>query len=231
MTYPNPVLEAITHRRSIRKYKDVALEWDKVGEILEAGRYAPSAGNTQHWKFIVVMDKKRRADIAEACVSQMWMQDAPVHIVVVSHVERVEQMYGAKGKDLYAIQDSAAAIENMLICASALQVGSCWVSAFDEEKLDEILEIPSGNKVQAVLTLGYADEITPRPPKYSLEIVTFLETFGNRIGDMSKLMGFYSDIAERTIKKAAGEFQKTAKGVRSIIKEKLMQFRDKKKTP
>ena len=81
------VLEAIRTRRSVRKYRDIPVEWEKVGLILDAGRLAPSSGNLQNWKFIVITDKNARHQISEACLEQQWMAKAPVHIVIVAEPE------------------------------------------------------------------------------------------------------------------------------------------------
>jgi len=232
--------DAIKERRSIRKYKDAPLDWDKVTRILEAGRYAPSAGNLQTVKFLVILDEAQRKRIAEISHNQNWMAEAPVHIIVCAEEGRTAKFYSDRGERLYSVQNAAAAIENMLICASALNVGSCWVGAFDEDELKDEFGIPGDVRPQAIITLGYADEVTPRPQKYDLQIFCFLDRYGNRIGDMDKLLGDYSLITERNIKEVkeylekkvpkavetAKEFGKEAKkAVREKIKKKLLGIR------
>ena len=103
------VLECIKTRRSIRKYLDKPLPWELIANVMEAGRYAPSAGNLQNWKFIAVMSEGRRKAIAEASLQQYWMEQAPVHIVICSEPEKGEMHYGKRGKENYTIQNSAAA--------------------------------------------------------------------------------------------------------------------------
>ena len=92
------VLEAIKSRRSIRKYLDKPVEWELIANILDAGRYAPCAGNLQNWKFVAVTDEGRKKSIAEACLRQLWMEQAPVHIVIFAEVEKFERYYGKQGK-------------------------------------------------------------------------------------------------------------------------------------
>ena len=126
-------LECIYTRRSIRKYLSQHVEWEKVGNILEAGRVAPSAGNLQNWRFIVVMDRGKREKIAELCLGQHWMSSAPVHIIICSQPGTCKRFYGTRGEKLYCIQNCAAVAENMLLAAHAQGLGGCWVSAFDED--------------------------------------------------------------------------------------------------
>ena len=76
------VFECIRTRRSVRKYLPKQVEWDKVGMILDAGRYAPSAGNLQNWQFLVVIDEDKRKQIAEVSARQFWMAQAPIQIII-----------------------------------------------------------------------------------------------------------------------------------------------------
>ena len=111
------VFEAIRTRRSIRKYKDKPVPWDNIVTIMQAGKYAPSAGNLQNWKFIYVKTDDKRSAIAKACLGQEWMEIAPVFIVVVAEPEKAERHYGTRGARLYTTQACAAAIQNMLLIA------------------------------------------------------------------------------------------------------------------
>ena len=125
------VFEAMRNRRSIRKYLDLPVEWDKVGTILEAGRLAPSAGNLQAWKFIVVRDDNKRKALADATQQQYWMEQAPVHIVVVGVHAKHERFFGERGKNFYSIQECAMAAMQMMLAAHSLGLGSCFVSAIN----------------------------------------------------------------------------------------------------
>ena len=114
------VFEAIRTRRSIRKYKDKPVPFDDIVTIMQAGKYAPSAGNLQNWKFIHVKTDEKREAIAKACMGQDWMEQAPVFIVVIAEPEKAERYYGTRGARLYTIQGCAAAIENMLLTDHSL---------------------------------------------------------------------------------------------------------------
>lgn len=170
------VFEAIRDRRSIRKYLDLPVEWDKVGSILEAGRLAPSAGNLQGWKFIVIRDLNKRKRLAEAAGQQYWMEQAPVFIVIVGVFNKHERFFGQRGKELYAIQDCAMAAMQMMLAAQALGLGTCFVSALQEDKVGEIILIRGGARPMGIITVGYAAEKPVMPLRYRLENFCYLET-------------------------------------------------------
>ncbi len=170
------VFEAFRNRRSVRKYLDLPVEWDKVGEVLEAGRLAPSSGNLQSWKFIVVRDLKKRKLLAEAAAQQYWMEQAPVFIVIVGVFNKPQRFYGDRGKDLYVIQDCAMAAMQMMLAAHSLGLGSCFVSALEEERVGEIILIRGGARPLGIITLGYPAESPKMPLRYQLENIAYLET-------------------------------------------------------
>jgi len=182
------VFETIATRRSIRKFTVQDVPMEVLGVVLDAGRYAPSAGNIQNWRFIIVKNPETKQRIAESCMQQMWIAEAPVVIVVVSEIEKIKQFYGIRGERLYSIQNCAAAIENMLLTAHALGLASTWVGAFDENMLNRVLAIPADVRVQAVLPIGYPDEVVPAPSRYTLENVCFFESYGSRIVNIKRVM-------------------------------------------
>lgn len=210
------VFDAIKKRRSIRRYLPVPVEWEKVGMILDAGRLAPSAGNLQDWKFIVVLDPETKKKITESCLQQHWMNEAPVYIVVCSDTKKVGRFYGDRGEKLYSVQNCAGAMENMFIAATALELGMAWVGAFEERMIRRALTIPENISVQAVLTLGYPDEIPREPAKYTLENVVFLEKWGNRVKDIVDLTGEYSEY----IRKALLKTKKLVEDIKAKAKKK-----------
>ncbi|MBW3016736.1 nitroreductase family protein [Candidatus Woesearchaeota archaeon] len=177
------VLELIKKRRSIRAYKNISVEKDKLAKVLEAAHYAPSAGNLQSWKFIVVKDSKKKSDIVEAALNQTWMSTAPVHIVVCASLDKIKRYYGVRGERLYAVQECAAAVENMLLAAEEQGLAACWVGAFDEVLLKRVLDIPDIARPQAIVTLGYADEIVPEPAKFKLRDVVYFERYGKTVDE------------------------------------------------
>jgi SagB-type dehydrogenase family enzyme len=215
------VFEAIRTRRSIRKYKDKAVAWDNIVTIMQAGKYAPSAGNLQNWKFIYVKTDAKRKDIAKACLGQEWMEIAPVFIVVVAEPEKAERYYGTRGERLYTIQGCAAAMQNMLLTAHNLGLGACWIGAFDEDEIWRILNLPEEKTVQGVITIGYADEAPEPPPKYRIEHMTFAEKWWGRVEAPKSHLGWWSLYNKKMVEEGTKLVKKTHKKVKEHLKKKL----------
>ena len=181
----SPVFQAIFSRRSIRKYLDVPVEWDKISDIVRAGMMAPNAGNLQIWRFVVVTRQEKRRAIAEACLQQYWMEQAPVHIVIFAKLEKMSQYYGIRGVRLYSIQDCAMASLNMMLAAHELGLGTCFVSAFEEEAMTRIFKLPDNVRPQGVITLGYSDEKPDIPSKFRVETLIGRENYGMAMNEGS----------------------------------------------
>ncbi len=152
------VLKAIRSRRSVRAYDPREVEEDKLTRVLESGRLSPSAGNRQERRFIVVRDAGTRKALSLAARDQKFVAEAPVVIAACS-VEKEYTM--ACGQLAYPI-DTAIAVDHMTLQAVEEGLGTCWIGAFDEEKVKEILNIPENVRVVSLLTLGYPGDI-PRP--------------------------------------------------------------------
>ena len=157
------VLEAINGRRSIRAYVEKDISEDVITQLLSMAIMAPSAGNRQAWDFIVVRNLETKKALARAALDQNFIISAPVVIVVCANQTRSAQRYGSRGADLYCIQDSAAAIQNLLLAAHSLELGTCWVGAFNESNVSKILDIPDGVRPIALIPVGYAAR-KPHPP-------------------------------------------------------------------
>jgi len=171
------VLEAIKGRRSIRAFKGEDVSEEIVEKLVDAARWAPSAGNIQPWEFVIVRKAKIKRRLAEAALWQSFIEDAPVVIVVCANEARSSQGYGARGKTLYCIQDTAAAIQNILLAAYSLGLGTCWVGAFREEETKGILKIPDGIRPVAIIPVGHsAESPSPRDQRPMTQVVHH-ETF------------------------------------------------------
>lgn len=201
------ILEIIKGRRTIRNFLPKFVEWEKISRILEAGREAPSSGNLQNWKFIVVIDLDLKRKLAEAALQQYEIVKAMVLIVVCGEPKKAERYYGSRGEDLYTTQNCAAAIQNMLLEAYSLGLGTRWIGAFDEEKVKQLLKIPEEIKPQAIIAVGYPKEIPERPPRFPLESLVYFNEWRNRLRDPSKYFRDYSLIVRRKLK-AFGEYLK-----------------------
>lgn len=171
------VFEAIKGRRSIRSFRDEDVNDEDLMRILEAGTWAPSAGNLQPWEFIVVRNRDTKGRLAMAAYGQGFIAEAPIVIVVCANTERSASHYGERGRTLYCIQDTAAAIQNMLLAAYALGYGTCWVGAFSEEAVREILSIPRHVRPVAIIPLGKPATKPAPPPRISLKKVLHFEKY------------------------------------------------------
>jgi len=146
------VLEAIATRRSIRSYKSKAVEQHKLDHVLEAARLAPSGANRQTWKFVVARDAQVRKRIAEITRGQDFVAEAPVVIAAVATDTAVTT---GSGEPAHRI-DMAIAVDHMTLAAHSLGLGTCWIGAFDQRGAEKVLEVPEGQEVVVLLTLGYA---------------------------------------------------------------------------
>ncbi len=158
-------LDLILSRRSIRKYEPKDVPDDVLKRILEAGRQAPSAANRQPIHFVVVRDTEKKKKLS-ALLSR-FIKDAP--IVIVGCADEKSTLTGK-----WAVVDTAIAMENMVIAAWTLGVGSCWVGSFDEDSAKKFLNIPDKWKVVALVTFGYpAEQPKPRNKKSFEELFSF----------------------------------------------------------
>jgi nitroreductase len=145
------VTEAIKARKSVRSYLDKPVENEKVTLILEAARLAPSAFNKQRWRFVVVRDKQTKAELTQIAQVPLFAGLAPVIIVACANADSCVMHYG---QPCYPI-DVAISLDHIMLSALEYDLGTCWVSMFDEIKVREILGIPEEIRVIALLSLGY----------------------------------------------------------------------------
>ena len=138
-------ISAIMQRRSNRKYQREVVPEGDLQTILEAGRQAPSAANRQPWHFVVVKDEKQKRTLSEACSEQTWMADAGVIIAGVGKPGVSEKWYAV---------DVAIAMQNMILAATALGYGTCWIGAFDQERVKSVLGVPDEMCVIALTSVG-----------------------------------------------------------------------------
>lgn len=176
------MIEEIWARRSIRKYMDREVENEKILQLIEGARLAPSGSNTQPWHFIVVKSESNRPKIARVCHNQKWMLSAPVFIVCVADIRcRIDEKIAVSLDEnspeeelKQVIRDTSISVENILLGADNLGLGTCWVGWFVQNEIRPILNIPDDKYVVGIVTLGYADEKPkPRPRKKLEEIIHY----------------------------------------------------------
>lgn len=180
-------IKAIKQRRSIRTYLDKSIPKDLISNLISIANLAPSPMNYQNRHFIAIYDKELKKKIYKAACSQRHILDAPVVLIAVSEKMTIDEqdyikkctswgmsLWGAspddykrnhkfmknfnKWKKTWLIQDVDIALQTLIIAAQSMNIGSCWIGAFDEDEIKKILKIPSSYRIFALLTLGYYDK-------------------------------------------------------------------------
>ena len=169
--------EAIKNRRSIRTYRKQALPQETLSQLIDAARLAPSAGNGQPWAFVVAEKQETKQLISAAAYGQKSLLEASVDIVVCADLKRAEESYGERGRTLYCIQDTAAAVQNILLAACSLGLGTCWIGAFKEEEIRKVIKAPPAMRPVAVIAVGYPNESPPARSRRPAAEVVHKESF------------------------------------------------------
>ena len=158
------LLELIKQRKSVRRFLSRPVERAKIMMCLEAARAAPSACNSQPWRFIVVDDPELKKRLCERAFRGIYFTNAfckkaPVIVVIVSEKGRFLARIGGmfRGTKYYLI-DIGIAGEHFVLQAEEMGLGTCWIGWFNESAVKKALSIPKGKKVDVLLALGYYDE-------------------------------------------------------------------------
>jgi nitroreductase len=177
--WPEIIEQCIKERRSIRVYKDDDVEDYKLMKVLEAGNWAPSAGNLHSRHFIVIQSQEGKKKLIECVRSSRIsktgkgnLMKAPVFIIICADPKNCKIRYAGRKSLMFSIQDAAAATQNMAIMAHALGLGTCWVGNFDESSIISGFSLRKGLYPVAILALGYPAYSPPPPRKKSIEEVT-----------------------------------------------------------
>ena len=148
--------ELLEKRRSVREYAETPVEKEKIEKIVNAAFAAPSAGNLQSYKIIIVRDKKAKEALSEAANSQKSILLAPVVLAFFADQSHSSKRYGVRGINLYAIQDATIAAAYAQLAAADLGLSSVWVGAFEPDKVSKILGAEQGEYPVALLPVGHA---------------------------------------------------------------------------
>ena len=196
--------DAISKRRSIRKFKPDPVPPGLITRCLEAARLAPSGTNCQPWKFLVVRDAENRQRILDAAFGQPMFGQAPAVIVLLGDTKAYRKRFrrgqelievGALAredvekaafayKEIKQVEDDTAAIvancmlagQNLVLEAAEQGLGSCWVMLFKKDRISEVFGLPKHLFPVALIPLGYPDQDPPSRPRYSLGEVAFDES-------------------------------------------------------
>ena len=188
------VLEAIKTRRSIRHYKSDPIDDKAILAILEAGRWAPSWANTQCWRFIVVRDSKVKAEVAESLTkfklpdrvadnpATKGFREAPVLLVVCAKMGRSGFLRPdgetVTDKGDWFMFDTALAVQNMVLAAHAMGLGTVIIGAFDAPQAEKALEVPEGYRVVTLFPVGVPAREGKTPPRKEVAEIMFKDKWG-----------------------------------------------------
>jgi nitroreductase len=184
-------IEGIKARRSIRSYNNQDVSREDIAYVLDAARHAPSARNIQPSEFIIIRDKRTRDELSKIS-RQKQPSMAPVSIVVLGDISRAslagklsmhDTTTGEKGVKFFVYMDAAAAIQNMLLAANHLGLGSLWISSFNSDALAKLLNLPEDHVPLAIVTLGRYDSVPVKPPKRNLNELVHVEKYGEKTHD------------------------------------------------
>ncbi|MHA2379315.1 MAG: nitroreductase family protein [Candidatus Thorarchaeota archaeon] len=178
------ILSLIKKRRHIHHFESNPVSESTIRSLLEAVRWAPSAGNLQPWEIVVIRSDSQKAKLVEAAGGKQYMRTAPVILVFCADLNRTAKRYGERGTALYVIQDTAAAIQNVLLAAKGLGLGSGWVGAFNEDSMAEVLGLPSNVRPLAIILIGKPAENPVPPTRREIQEFLHLEQYGSK-GELS----------------------------------------------
>ena len=166
------VLEAINQRYSCRNYSEKAIEKEKIEQVLEAARLAPSAKNLQDWRFVIVTDKDKKRKLAEAANNQSFLEKAGAILIactVSDYIMRCGQPAG--------IIDVAIALEHICLQATELGLATCWIGSFYPDKVKDLVGIPDDIDIVELLAIGYPLDTQKRTNREPVEKIACFENW------------------------------------------------------
>lgn len=162
-------------RKSTRGFTSQGIADGDILRLIESACNAPSAGNCQPWHFYVLNDQNIISSMQNRVFSEKWICSAYAIIVVCIDSKKTVERYGERGENLYCIQDTAAAIQNILLCATDMDISSCWVGAFNEKECSSVLELPNYHRPIALIPIGYSNNKGLKPKRKPLSsVLTFI---------------------------------------------------------
>ena len=172
--------EVIERRFSVRSFQSTPVAAAALRTILEAANSAPSAGNLQAYEMVVVRDAERKRQLATASLEQWFIAQAPVVVVFLANPDRDRAKYGSRGAELYSLQDTTIACAYAQLAATATGLGTCWVGAFDEDAVRQIVSAPAAWRPVAILPIGLPGEAAgPRERRAPGDLIHQEQVRGN----------------------------------------------------
>lgn len=227
--------DVLTGRRSIRHFVvGKPVEIDKIYQMIDAARYAPSSGNLQTTNYLVVTKDELKQKLAKLSLNQLWIAKASAIIVICAAPQKAVSYYGEHGKP-YAVQNAIFGAANMLLEAQDLGVSTCYVSAFDEYGVKSLLRIPDDVIVPGIVAVGYASEKSEMPVRHELRSYIFINRWNDRVEDFKfSVLGATSHRVEAAVKETKTLLQRANDKLNSIFQKKrnvYVEETEEKKEP
>ncbi len=164
----------IKNRKSVRSFKSKIPDWRDILHAIDAASEAPFAGNHNNLRFLIIENTDTIKKISELA-EQIWITESKILIVVCSDDKVLEDLYGERGR-VYSRQQAGAAIENFLLKITDLGLAACWVGAYSDEKVRQLLKIPKHIQIEAIIPIGYeSTTLKSKPRKKALENAIYWE--------------------------------------------------------
>ena len=173
----NDCMKAIATRQSIRKFTDAPVSDDVINEIIKMALQAPSAGNRQPWRIVVVRDRDRLDDLSKAAGGQQFVASCQVLLGIFAVADESAERYAERGRNLYVFQDTAALTYALLLGIHFNGLGGCWVGAFDDAAVAEVFKAPKGFRPVAMIPIGHYESPPPPRPRRGMSEVVLKESF------------------------------------------------------
>ncbi len=161
-------MDCIKGRTTVRSFKQDDIPEPVMHDLLEAAIAAPSAGNTQDWDFVVVRNPATKKQLSEASMGQVSVVQAPVVLVICSNLKKIKRI-GTRGEELFTLQDTAAAAQNIMLAAWSIKIGTCWVGGFNEGKVRQAIALPEHVRPVILLAMGYPADEPTKPKRWPLQ--------------------------------------------------------------
>lgn len=169
----NPMLQFLMSRRSVRRYRDEEVDERLLYEVLEVARWAPSSKNRQPWEFILIRNPKILKELSKHSSNAKPLEKAKAAVAVIVDVKTSPKTY---------LLDAANVTLYILLAAHALDLGSVWINALDNEGMREVLKIPEGKTLVSIIALGWPEEQPEHRPRKRLREILHIDYYGNMPG-------------------------------------------------
>lgn len=173
----NSYMEELSTRQSIRKYTDTPISDDVIDDIIRMALQAPSAGNCQPWRIVIVRDKDQLKALSKAAFNQTFIASCQVLLGIFGVPEESASRYAERGRNLYVLQDTAALTYALLLGIHYNGLGGCWIGAFDDDTVARIFNAPDEFRPVAMIPIGAYDTAPPPRPRRNMTEVVLKESF------------------------------------------------------